>query len=201
MNAALKAAYAPPLAKRDITAAFLTTLQTDIGTARTLAGGAVQKSTAKVGVTKSETDLKTALVALLQGVQKAAKQKSTRTGDKTLLKTYAVGQKFYSNRAVLEQTATNFLSSLPAAALPGIDPDAIANIQQALADYKQVQTDQTGAQSGATTDRANLDTAVADIARRRREIQLAADAEWPHTNKVNAGIRAEFKLPPGKALK
>jgi hypothetical protein len=35
----------------------------------------------------------------------------------------------------------------------------------------------------------------------QREIQFAADAAWPHTDKANAGIRAEFKLPPNTAMK
>jgi len=34
-----------------------------------------------------------------------------------------------------------------------------------------------------------------------REIQFAAAAAWPHSNKANAGIRAEFQLPPDRAMK
>jgi hypothetical protein len=36
---------------------------------------------------------------------------------------------------------------------------------------------------------------------RRKKIQFAADATWPHENAANAAIRREFKLPADKALK
>jgi hypothetical protein len=201
VNAALKADYAALLAKRDIKAEDLSALQNDIQAARGLAGSAVQKSTAKQGVTGSEAGLKDALVALLQDVQKAAKQKATKTGDKTLLKKYAGGDKFYRSRTILQQTATNFLANAAADKLPGIDQAALDAIQQALTAYQQVQTDQTGAQSGATTERKSLDAAVQSIARRRREIQIAADALWPPGKAASAGIRSEFKLSPDRAMK
>ncbi len=138
---------------------------------------------------------------LLKSVQKAVKQKATRTGDSTLLKKYAVGSKFYSSRAPLEQTANNFQAGLATDKLPGIGQDDNKALRQALEAYAKVQTDQTSAQSGATTERANLETAVADIARRRREIQYAADLLWPVSDPANAGIRREFKIPPDKAIK
>ena len=201
VNAALKADYAKLLAKRDIKAEDVTALQNDVKAARGLAGSAVQKTSAKEGVSGTEADLKDALVALLQDVQKAAKQKATKTGDNTLLKKYAGGDKFYRSRTILEQTAANFLATAAADKLPGIDQAALDAIQQALAAYQQVQTDQTGAQSSATTERKSLDAAVEAIVRRRREIQIAADALWPASNAANAGIRAEFKIPPDKMLK
>jgi hypothetical protein len=43
--------------------------------------------------------------------------------------------------------------------------------------------------------------AVSDIVAKRREIQFAADAEWPHTDPANAGIRGEFQLPPDRVVK
>ena len=201
VNAALKPEYASRLAKRDIKNAELTALMNQIQAARNQVGNAAGKTTAKEGVTASETELKDALVKLLKNVQKAVKQKATRTGDSTLLKKYGVGSNFYSSRALLEQTANNFQAGLATDKLPGIGPDDIKALRQALEAYAKVQTDQTSAQSGATTERANLETAVADIARRRREIQLAADAVWPPENKANAGIRKEFFLPPSKAFK
>ncbi len=101
----------------------------------------------------------------------------------------------------MEQTANNFQAGLATDKLPGIGQDDIKALRQALEAYAKVQTDQTSAQSGATPERVNLETAVADIAGRRREIQLAADAVWPPDNKANAGIRKEFFLPPYKAFK
>ena len=53
----------------------------------------------------------------------------------------------------------------------------------------------------ATTARATLEAAVKGIIARRREIQFAADAQWPPSNPANAGIRREFRLSPDKAMK
>jgi hypothetical protein len=55
---------------------------------------------------------------------------------------------------------------------------------------------QTGSQSDATTARTALDGMVKAIMDKRIAVQYAADAEWPYTNKANAGIRREFFLPP-----
>ena len=53
----------------------------------------------------------------------------------------------------------------------------------------------------ATTARPTLEAAVKGIIARRREIQFAADAQWPPGNPANAGIRREFRLSPDKAMK
>ena len=50
-------------------------------------------------------------------------------------------------------------------------------------------------------ERRQVEAAVADIVTKRREIQFAADADWPHTAPANAGIRAEFQLPPDRVMK
>ena len=52
----------------------------------------------------------------------------------------------------------------------------------------------------ATTARPTLEAAVKSIIARRREIQFAADAQWPPSNPANAGIRREFRLSPDKAM-
>lgn len=112
-----------------------------------------------------------------------------------------MGTKFSSSRKLLDQAAVSFLENLKTDTLPGIDADSVAGIEAALTAYRAVQADQTGAQSGATTGRSALETAVAALARRRREIQFAADAAWPAGKPGNAAIRREFGLPPDKALK
>jgi hypothetical protein len=63
-----------------------------------------------------------------------------------------------------------------------------------------VQSDQTGPQSEATKARRQLESAIADVIAKRRKIQFAADAEWPNTTPANAGIRAEFQLPPDRMM-
>ncbi len=133
-------------------------------------------------------------------MQKRAKQKH-EAANPGLLQDYAIGDKWYNSRPILEQTATNILAKLAKDTLPAIDAAKISALQKALDDYKKVQTDQSGSQSDATTSRTQLQKAANDIATRRRAIQLCADAEWPHSNKGNAGIRAEFKLPTDREFK
>ena len=64
-----------------------------------------------------------------------------------------------------------------------------------------MQTAQSGDQSGATTSRSQLEAKVKEVADKRRQLQYAADAAWPATKKVNAGVLTEFKIPPNRALK
>ena len=215
LNAAAPADRAAQLATGGIGAATLNALGDAIPAARTLAGRAVQSTTNKLDATDDETDLATDLINKIQEVQKRARQKYAAT-DKVRLKDYAVGQPFYSSRSLLEQAAAGVLDKLAPAApagggaapaadvLPGISAAKIAALKQSLADYQNVQGEQTGAQGDATTARKQLDLLIngpGGIVAQRRQIQFAADAEWPHTDPANAGIRAEFQLPPNRVFK
>ena len=200
LAAAKPAARAAMLAVGGIDVGKITALTAAIAAARTQAAQAAQGTTGKQGVTAEESGLLDDLVNKIQEVQKRARQKYDGT-EPVKLKDYAVGQQFYNSRSLLEQTATNILSKLASDTLPGITPAKIAALQTALTDYQGVQGDQTGAQSDATTARKQLETAVADIITKRREIQFAADAEWPHTDPANAGIRVEFQLPADRVMK
>lgn len=206
LAAAKPADRATKLAEGDIDAAKITALNLAVVAARKLAGKAVQGTSGKRIITGTEDDLKKELLRQIQYVQTRARQKYDANAPGRL-KDYAIGQQISNSRSLLEQAADNILLKLngddktPADALPGVTPAKIAALQTALDDYKGVQGDQTGAQTGATTARKQLETAVADIVTKRREIQFAAGAEWPHTDAANAGIRKEFQLPPDRVMK
>ncbi len=200
LAAAKPAARTTKLAAGGIPAAKITALTNAIAAARTLAAQATQGTTGKQGATTEESDRMDDLINKIQEVQKRARQKYDATTP-VRLKDYAVGQQFYNSRSLLEQTAATILEKLKTDTLPGIDAAKVTALATALADYQNVQGSQSGAQSDATTARKNLETAVADIMAQRREIQFAADAEWPHTAVANAGIRAEFNLPPDRVMK
>ena len=203
---AAKTAYAGQLATGGIDDAKVDGLANAVKAARLLAAAAVQNTTGKQGVTTTETALTDDLINQIQNVQKRAKQKHEATAPGKLAD-YAIGQKFYSSRAVLEQTAANILAKLkgtagsPADVLPGIDAAKITALQTAADAYQAVQTNQSGAQGDATTARKQLEAAIADLTAKRREIQFAADAEWPHTAPANAGVRTEFQLPTDRVMK
>lgn len=198
------------LAEGDIDVAKVAALTNAILAGRTLAGQAVQGTSGKQIITGTEETLMAGLMEQIQYIQKRARQKYDATAPGRL-KDYCIGQKIADSRSQLEQAAANILLKLngnaaavppvTADVLPGVNAAKIAALQGALDDYKNVQGEQTGAQGDATGWRKQVETAVADIVARRREIQFAADAEWPHTVPANAGIRAEFKLPLDRVMK
>jgi len=195
-----KPEYATPLADEGIDAAFLTTLRATIAEADALVGGATGKSAGKKAVTRQEEALKDALLAELAKIQTRAKRKYQRAGNPSRGK-YFIGERIGSNRALLERATRAILETLKTDELPGLKPADVTALTAALDAYVGIQSEQSGGQSGATTDRALLEARVKAVADQRRELQYAADLLWPAGKKANAGIRTEFGLPSNKALK
>ena len=135
----------------------------------------------------------------MQEVQKAAKQKYART-NRLALGDYFVGQKLNGNRPNLLQTSQTILDKPAADTLPVITTAKVkklGTLRQGWIDAKAAQTDSSTAAQSA---RANLRTILKSIEDRRVAIQLAADAEWPHTDETHAAIRKEFGLSSSKPL-
>ncbi len=97
-------AHATPLAAREITAAFVTDLIKDTDEARVKAAAAVQHSTATKTATAADDQAAHFLLAAMQEVQNAAKQKHARI-NRIALDDYFVGQKPNGNRPNLLQTS------------------------------------------------------------------------------------------------
>ena len=194
---ALKPAYAPALANREITGAFVTDLQDDICSARQRSALAVQNTTSKETATGGETTAEGLLLKALQEVQTAAKQKYA-LNDRTQMRDYDVGTRIDANRPQLEQVSQAIITKLGSDMLPGITSAKVANLVTLRQAYIDANPTQGGAQSDATLTRSQLDSAVQAITKRRLTIQLAAAAEWPHTDPANAAIRKAFALPVNK---
>jgi hypothetical protein len=199
-NTAAKTTYAPKLAEEEIDAAFLTAMNIEIGKAEALLASAGGKSAEKKTTTGSEEDRKAELLELIGKVQARAKRKYQKTGDPLRAK-YYIGEHLAASRTLLENAAQAIITRLATDTLPGMKPADVTALQAALTAYKTVQTTQSGDQSDATTARSQLETKVKEVADLRRQIQYAADAAWPATKKVNAGVRTEFKLSPDRAFK
>ena len=194
---ALKAAYAPALTNREIVPAFVPDLQDDIATARQSSALAVQNTTSKETATGDETTAEGLLLKALQEVRTAAKQKYALT-DRTQLRDYYVGTRIDANRPQLEQVSQAIITKLGDDTLPGITSAKVTNLVNLRQAYIDANASQGDAQSSATLTRSQLDAAVQTITKRRLTIQLAADAEWPHTDPANAAVRKEFALPLNK---
>ncbi len=89
----------------------------------------------------------------------------------------------------------------PSISLPSITAakkTKLKTSRQAWIDDNAAKTDSS---TFAQSTRAELKTMIRSIEDRRVAIQLAADAEWPHTNPENATIRKEFGLSPRKPFR
>ncbi|MFA6289611.1 MAG: hypothetical protein WC661_19700 [Opitutaceae bacterium] len=197
---AKKPEYTAALAAEEIDAAFITELTDLIDEANGFLTSAGGKTVEKKTTTDSEETLKKKLLAQIATVQARAKRKYLKTGDPQRAK-YYIGQNIGISRTLLESASLAILTRLGTETLPGMTPAAVTKLKDARDAYVKVQTTQSGDQSGATTVRSQLEAKVKEVAAKRRQLQYAADAAWPSTEKVNAGVRTEFKIPPDRALK
>jgi hypothetical protein len=198
-QAAQNTDYAAPLAAREIDADFVTQFLSDTDDARTKAADALQHSTATQNATATEGKAAYTLVAGLQEVQKAAKQKYART-NRIALGDYFVGKKLNGNRPNLLQTSQTIVNKLADDTLPGITAAKVKKLGTLRQGWIAAKTAQTDSSTAAQSARAELKTMLKSIEDRKVAIQLAADAEWPHTDEANAAIRKEFGLSPRKPL-
>jgi hypothetical protein len=188
--------FTAALAGRGIDAAFLTALENDIANARSTAGSAVGGTASRASATAAETTAMDNLTAAVREIQTAAKQKY-RGGDEAHLQNYFISERI-DQRARLEQVASAISGRLagaqPMDTLPGITPAKVTQLQTLLTAYRDVNVSQTAAQGAATGARTQLSGQIESINQRRRQLQLAAEAEWPSSNPANAAVRREFQL-------
>src|SRR5260221_7802971 len=188
------------LAAREISKDIVDQLQTDVGAARDKATEAVVSTTARRTATVEEAGAAKALLGGLNEVQKAAKQKSART-NRIALTDYFIGGSLNGSRPNLMQTSQTILDKVAVDALPGVTPAKIKTLKAARQTWIDANMTQTSNATAARTQRAELKTMLKSIEDRKVTIQLAADAEWPHTDEANAGLRREFGLTATRPLK
>lgn len=192
-QAATNADRVAALASRDIDDEYVTAMVAEIGNAREKAGEALNNTTAQRAATAAQANAEAALVAGLQEAQKAAKQKYARS-NRIALADYFVGQKLNGSKPNLAQTSQTMVDKLATDKLPGFTTakvKALAALRTAWVDATETQA---GAQSAALSARAELKTLLKSVTDRRVTVQLAADAEWPHTEAEYGGVRKEFAL-------
>ena len=197
--AAQNADYAPALGNRDIDEDFVNELLSGVDAARSKAGDAVVNTTAHRNATAAEDAAGHALQAGLQEAQKAAKQKYART-NRIALADYFIGKKLNGSRPNLMQTSQTIITRLGADKLPGFTTVKVRNLGVQRQAWVDAQSKRADAETAARSSRAELKTLVKSVKDRKIAVQLAADAEWPHTDAENAGIRREFALSPRSPL-
>lgn len=172
----------------------------DVNAARDKVALIVSSTTARTMATAAEERSAEALLDGLREVQKAAKQKYARS-NRLALADYFVGKHLNGNRPNLLQTSQAVLDKLAEDTLPGFAAAKIKKLKDARKAWVDANAEQLAHASAATTARAELRTMLKSIEDRRLEIQLAADAEWPHTDDEHAGIRREFAMAPKRPVR
>jgi hypothetical protein len=186
--------YATTLANRINDPAFLPTLTTDCALARSRGARAVVNDSQRQDATRTEGAAERTLVNSLREIQSSASlQHLPEHPD--LLGPYFVGQRMDTSRPMLEAASRNILERAEEERPPGVDTDVIVRVTGERDAYVQVEGTQAGAGARAKQERVFLRDLVRSITERRKKIQRAADAAWPHHKPESAQARADFQLP------
>jgi len=187
------------LSNREIDEAFADGLLDDVDSARTKAGEVVLNTTAHRNATATAKQAQKQLEAGLREVQKAAKQKYART-NRIVLGDYFIGKKLNSSQPNLAQTSQTIVARAASEKLPGFTAAKVKALGTQRQTWLDAQTAQGEAETAAINSRAELKTMLKSIKDRKIAVQLAADAEWPHTEHEHHGIRREFGLAATRPL-
>jgi hypothetical protein len=196
---AQSAAYATAIGNRDIDADYVSAFLDDVVAARAKMAAAVSNTTAHRNATAAEKKAAKKLEAGLRELQKAAKQKYART-NRIALGDYLIGQKLNGSRPNLEQTSQTIISRATSDTLPGFTTARVKAVGTQRQTWLAAQAAQAEAETAAISSRAELKVMVKSISDRKLAIQLAADAEYPHWDEENSGVRKEFALSPRRPL-
>ena len=82
----------------------------------------------------------------------------------------------------------------------GLTTDKIAAARAALDAWNSADDDQRKAAEDQGKRLEDLRAKVDKVNTARREIQLAADTCWPHTDSANAPVRRAFEIPANKPV-
>ncbi len=181
-----------------ITPAFMTALSKDLQFIGQYTGAANEAIVEGKLKTVTESTAKSTLLGKIHYIQSKAKLKYA--GNHGVLPEYGIGTNIDVSRPELETAAGNIVAKLKTDTLPKITPQHGTDLQAALDAYKQTKVDQTGKKGDATTLRKQLAKMVETLAVRRRQLQHAADGEYPHTDPASAGTRSKLDLPPDRPL-
>jgi hypothetical protein len=198
-EAAQDPAHATELAsKEQIDAATVGRLVTLTQDARDLAGRVVAAKKAFNAATQAEGDALKPLLAALRDIQQRAKN---RFSDQPKRAAYGINKpNFGRDRGSLEQDARNIIDLGEADGLRGLTTEKIAVARAALAAWKKADEDQASAARTQGELLIQFRAKVDEVNAARRELQLAADTCWPHTDPANAPVRRAFKIPANKPV-
>ena len=181
-----------------VTPAFMTQLGTDLQGMSQYTGGASQAITDAKMDTGDETTAKKSLLDKIHYIQSKARMKYPN-GNPARAE-YSIGANIDVSRPALETAAGNIFNKLKTDTLPKITAQHGADLQAALTAYQKTKVTQVGGKGDAKDTRMQLSQMVESLAVRRRQLQHAADGEFPFNDPASAGMRQKFDLPPDRPL-
>ena len=185
-----------------ITATFMTGLGTDLQGISQYTGDVSEAKTDSTLDTGAETIAKKSLLDKIHYIQTKAKLKYAGSAGHSVLAEYGIGngQNITISRAMLETTADNIFNKLKTDTLPKITAQNATDLKAASDAYKKTKVTQVVGKGDATDNRVTLAAKVESLATRRRQLQHAADGEFPFNDPASAGMRQKFDLPPDHPL-
>ena len=188
---------ATPLAAEALPAGFADSLLAQTALCRAAIATHLSATADRTSATAQEKTVRLALIGLLQGVQSAAKRLWGRSAtERGQLKAYYVGTALKAlSFATLAEAADAIVRQARVDNLPGVTPERLAALEQALSVWKGHNAAQAQAQNTASVAQQEITRLVAEITTARVQLQLAADSAFPYTDKANGPIRTEFGLP------
>ncbi len=190
----LKPEYAARLAANTVPAAFLTTLKLDTELVQNTGLAAINATNAKEGCTADEATAKAALMENLRQIQSAARAAYGDTQPERV-HNYLVGNVIDANRATLESSAQTIVGQASADRPGEINTEFITDTTDKRTGYVNTKAGQQSDLGTGKQQRLLRNQSMASIRARRKKVQRAADAAWPHTNPANAKARTVFRLP------
>lgn len=181
-----------------ITSEFMTELGKDIEYIGRYTGGLTEMTVGGKLKTGAEVAARKVLLAKLHYVQSKARLKYIAKPG--VLPEYCIGTNIDSSRVVLETAAANIINKLKSDTLPKVTAQHSLDLQSALDAYRKTKVEQIDQKGDVMTLRQQLSTLVESLSLRRRQLQHAADGDYPHTDPANAGVRSKLDLPADRPL-
>ncbi len=181
-----------------ITPDFMTQLGKDLDSMSQYTGGASEAALDSQLDTGGEAAAKKTLLDKIHYLQSKAKMK--HPAHSAALAEYGIGANIDLSRPTLETAVGNILNKLKTDTLPKITAQHSAGLQAALDAYKKTKVAQVGGKGDAKDTHTQLAQRVVSLAVRRRQLQHAADGEYPFNDPASAGMRKKFDLPPDRPL-
>lgn len=176
-----------------ITAADVTALEAKANQVATLLGIARTGDSQGQGTVEDENAAEDAIVAAIRRIQTGVRR--TFPTSRANQGRYFIGADLENSEDELTRIAQTILDQLDGETLRGVGAPQKQRLQDALAAWKTAHTARGGSAIATSTDRARGLALMKEVNADRRDIQLAADGEWPYTEPENIPTRRAFHLP------